>query len=128
MAVTAIKMEDGSFKFSGRAFSMTKAKNEALAEFGCAVHNWGVKLVLMPDGAQAGAFCQQIGNARLVRNHYLNDRNHYYKEGRGILSPSEYKKACLPELKAEFPFLKLSDKFALESAIERVDTAFGKFF
>ena len=128
MAVTAIKEADGSFRFSGRAFSSVKAKNEALSGFGCIVHNWGITLALIPDGTQASDICQQIGNARFVRNRYLSDRIGYYEETKQILSPSAYKKTWLPALKKEFGFLELSDKFTLEAAIEHVDTAFRKFY
>lgn len=128
MAVIVTRADDGSFVFSGRAFSQTKAKNEALAEFGCVVHDWGVTLALLPNEAQAEVIRQQIGNARFVRNRYLSDRSEYYKETKEILSPTVYKKTRLPELKEEFEFLKLSDKFALEAAIEHVDAAFRKFY
>lgn len=34
----------------------------------------------------------------------------------------------MPRLKEEYPFLRLSDKFALEAALEHVDAAYKKFF
>jgi len=128
MALTVEKTANGTFRFSGRSFSPTKDKNEALAEFGCMVHNWGTPLVLIADQEHEGKLNQQIGNARFIKNHYLSDRNAYYQETKQILSPSAYKKARFPELKEEFEFLKRSDKFALEAAIEHVDEAFHKFY
>lgn len=38
------------------------------------------------------------------------------------------KKNYLPKLKEENEFLQLSDKFALESAIEHIDNAYKKFY
>ena len=128
MAITATRMEDGSFRFSGRSYSPTEDKNNALAKYGCMVRNWGVVLVLLPDESQKNSLMQQIGNARFVRNRYLEDRNKYYEDKKQILSPSEYKKSWLPKLKKEYEYLNLSDKFALEASIEHVDTAFKKFY
>lgn len=127
MAVAATKTGD-QFKFSGRAINITEAKNAALAPYGMMVHCYGTILELLPDAEQASAIAQQIGNARFVRNRYLGDRIALYKDSKATLSAAEYKKTTLPALKEEFPFLKLSDKFALEAAIEHVDTAYKNFF
>lgn len=127
MAVTVTK-EGDVFRFSGRAFDITKAKNEALEPYGCRVHNYGLVLELIPDDSQRAGFAQQIGNARFMRNQYLNDRIAYYKETRKTLPVDVYKKKYFPKLKEQYSFLTLSDKFALESAIEHVDTAYKNFF
>lgn len=94
MAVTVTK-EGDVFRFSGRAFDITKAKNEALEPYGCRVHNYGLVLELIPDDSQRAGFAQQIGNARFMRNQYLNDRIAYYKETRKTLPVDVYKKKYL---------------------------------
>lgn len=127
MAVTAAKV-NGQFRFSGRAFNITEAKNKALEPYNCIVHDYGITLELLPDEAQIQALAQQIGNARFVHNHYLSDRKDYYKATKKILSVNEYKAKYLPQLKKEFPFLQKSDKFALEAALEHVDGGYKNFF
>lgn len=112
MAVTVTK-EGDVFRFSGRAFDITKAKNEALEPYGCRVHNYGLVMELIPDDSQRAGFAQQIGNARFMRNQYLNDRIAYYKETRKTLPVDVYKKKYFPKLKEQYSFLTLSDKFAL---------------
>ena len=57
MAITAEQLPDGTFRFHGRANDITIQKNKALEPFG--------KQVLAQD------LNQQIGNARFVRNRYL---------------------------------------------------------
>lgn len=127
MAIT-VSEENGIFQFSGRSYNITKDKNAALEPYGKIVHNYGIVLELLPDEKQKEDIHQQIGNARFVRNRYLYDRNAYYSENKKTLSVSAYKKDHLPRLKEEFPFLKLSDKFALEAALEHVNRAFQNFF
>ena len=130
MAITATQLEDGTLRFSGRAYSSTDAKNKALADNGCVVHNYGIVLALKPDAMQTQALNQQIGNARFIRNRYLSDRIQYYEETKKTPTVSDYKKDYLPKLKneKETEFLKLSDKFALEAALEHVDAAYKRFF
>lgn len=128
MAITATQMADGTFQFAGRAHQITKAKNEALAPFGCMVHNYGVVFRILPDDKQRTVLNQQIGNARFVRNRYLHDRIEHYAETKQTLSVSDYKKNQLPALKKEFSFLYASDKFALEAALEHVESAYQNFF
>lgn len=127
MAVTVTK-ENDVFRFSGRAFNITEAKNKALEPYGCRVHDYGLVLQLIPDDSQRANLAQQIGNARFMRNQYLNDRIAYYEETRKTLSVDVYKKEYFPKLKEQYKFLTLSDKFALESAIEHVDRAYKNFF
>lgn len=127
MAIT-VSQVNGAFQFSGRAYNPTEAKNEALEPYGMILHNYGLVLSLLPSSEQKTMFVQQIGNARFVRNHYLNDRIEYYKETGKSLSVNEYKEHMLPKLKEEFPFLMQSDKFALESSLENVDAAYKNFF
>lgn len=127
MAVTVIKSGD-TFQFKGRAYNITEAKNKALEPYGCMVHDYGIVLEIIPDDTQKQSLAQQIGNARFVRNRYLADRIEYYEKNKKTLPVSDYKSDWLPDLKKEYPFLKLSDKFALESAIEHVDDAYKNFF
>ena len=90
------------------------------------VFNYGMVLQLLPTECQESEFNQQIGNARFVRNHYLAKREEMYKNSKTTLTVSDYKKNYLPKLKSDKPFLKLSDKFALESAVEHA--AYDHFF
>ena len=127
MAITAKQLTDGTFRFHGRANDITRQKNKALEPFGKQVLNYGLVLRLLTTQEQAQALNQQIGNARFVRNRYLEERIRLYQEKKETLSAADYKKH-LPELKEENPFLYQSDKFALESAIEHVDAAYQNFF
>lgn len=127
MAITAERLTDGTFWFHGRANDITRQKNKALEPFGKQVLNYGQVLCLLPTPEQAQALNQQIGNARFVRNRYLEERIRLYQQKKETLSAADYKKH-LPELKEENPFLYQSDKFALESAIEHVDAAYQNFF
>ena len=127
MPITAEQLPDGTFRFHGRANDITRQKNKALEPFGKQVLNYGQVLRLLPTPEQAQVLNQQIGNARFVRNRYLRERIRLYQEKKETLSVADYKKH-LPELKEENPFLYQSDKFALESAIEHVDSAYQNFF
>lgn len=120
--------ENNEYIFHGRSFQITKDKNALLAPYGKMVFNYGVVLGLLPTDTQKQQLSQQIGNARFVRNKYLEERNKLYSETKETLSVADYKKHYLPKLKEEYPFLKFSDKFALEAALERVQAAFDNFF
>lgn len=128
MAITAVQNADGTFTLSGRSYQVTKGKNAALKPFGKQVHDYGQVLRLLPEANQMQSLSQHIGNSRFVRNHYLNDRIEYYQTYHKILTVSAYKKEWLPKLKEEFTFLKGTDKFALETALEKVDDAYKRFF
>lgn len=128
MAISVIKQDDGTFRFSGRSFRPTEEKMQALAPYGMLLHNWGIILMLLPDPVQTQALDQQIGNARFIRNRYLADRQDYYARSGESLTVACYKSDYMPRLKKEYPFLLLSDKFALEAALEHVDAAYKKFF
>ena len=128
MAITTEQLRDGTSRFHGRADNITKAKKQALKPFGKQILNYGQTLRLLPTPEQAAALSQQIGNARFVRNHYLNERIQMYREEKKTLSVPAYKKEYLPKLKEENAFLSASDKFALESALEQADSAYQNFF
>lgn len=128
MAITAEQLQDGTFRFHGRAVNITKAKNLALKPFGKQVLNYGQTLQLLPTPEQAQALNQQIGNARFIRNDYLDKRIQMYQKEKKTLSVEMYKKEYLPKLKEEHPFLLSSDKFALESALGHVDNSYRNFF
>ncbi len=119
---------NNEFLFHGRSINITRDKTQLLAPFGKMVSNYGIVLSLIPTEEQVSLLNQQIGNARFVRNRYLADRMEYYEEHKETLSVSQYKKENLPQLKENNPFLKLSDKFALESALEHIDFAYNRFF
>ena len=123
-----LTVDNNNYIFSGRSMQITKDKNLLLKPYHKHIHNYGIQLKLLPTEEQSNCLNQQIGNARFVRNHYLNDRIELYKNTKQTLTIEKYKKDYLPILKQNNEFLKLSDKFALESAIEHVDNAYKKFF
>ena len=128
MAITAEQLPDGTFRFHGRANDITIQKNKALEPFGKQVLNYGQVLRLLPTPEQAQDLNQQIGNARFVRNRYLEERIRLYQEKKLSLGVETFKKEYLPKLKEENPFLRRSDKFALEAALQSVDSAYRNFF
>ena len=123
-----LEVKNDQFIFHGRSMQITKDKNALLAPFGKMVLNYGVVSSLIPTDDQISKISQQIGNARFVRNDYLNQRESLYRSSKQTLTVADYKKNHLPKLKKDKPFLSLSDKFALESAIEHVDDAYKHFF
>ena len=80
MAITAEQLPDVTFRFHGRANDITIQKNKALEPFGKQVLNYGQVLRLLPTPEQAQDLNQQIGNARFVRNRYLEERIRLYQE------------------------------------------------
>ena len=123
-----LEIDNDNYIFHGRSMQITKEKNKLLAPYNKMVFNYGIVLMTLPTEENIRAFNQQIGNARFVRNDYLSQRNNVYLTTKSILSVAEYKKDYLPKLKSEHQFLKLSDKFALEAAIENVQKAFEHFY
>ncbi len=123
-----LEVQDNTYIFHGRAMKNTETKNALLAPLRMQVWEYGIVLTLLPIPEQMNALNQQIGNARVVRNRYLDDRNRYYHGHHQILTPAVYKKEYLPALKEELPYLKLSDKFALEAAIEHIDEGFKRAY
>ena len=119
---------NNEFVFSGRSIHITKDKNALLKPYHKQLLNYGLKLQLLPNEKQIEMLNQQIGNARFVRNNYLSKRIEVYETSKQTLTVNEFKKTYLPILKQNYPFLNLSDKFALESAIEHVDNAYNRFY
>ena len=128
MSIIAIQNNDGSYSFKGRSLNITKEKNIALEPFSKQVWNYGLVLHLLPNEQNISDINNQIGNARFLANRYKDDRDNFYNENKSILNVSTYKKDYLPKLKEEYSFLKLSDKFALESALEHMDSAYVNFY
>lgn len=123
-----LEIINNKYIFHGRSFTITKDKNTLLEPYGKMLLNYGIILSLLQNEKQTININQQIGNARFVRNNYLSERKNLYETSKETLFVSDYKKKFLPKLKEENGFLKLSDKFALESAIEHVDDAYNHFF
>ena len=123
-----LEVKNNNFIFHGRSMQITKDKNTLLAPYNKMVFNYGVVLKLLPTSVQESNINQQIGNARFVRNNYLKEREELYKSSKTTLTVADYKANYLPKLKTDNPFLSLSDKFALESAVERVQNAYDHFF
>lgn len=124
----ALTLNPDNFTFSGKSLNITKEKNTLLEPYDKQIWNFGIVLALIPSEKQKSQLNQQIGNARFVANQYLAKRKEVYNTEKRTLTVSEYKKADLPKLKTSYPFLKNSDKFALEAGIEHIDTAYKNFF
>ena len=123
-----LEIKDGEYIFHGKCLSnITEKKNELLEPYGKIVLNYGIVLQLIPEKHET-KINQQIGNARFVRNNYLTERKNRYNETKETLFVSDYLKYYYPLLKQDNEFLNLSDKFAIESALDNVDTAYKNFF
>ena len=108
----------------------TKEKNKELALENKVLKHYGLVLRVYPTEDQKGLIHRTIGCTRFVFNHYLSNRQTYYKEHGKSLSVNTFKKEGLnPMKKAEdYSFLKEVDKFALEVACESVQDAYERFF
>ena len=80
------------------------------------------KYRLYPTAPQAEKINQNIGCARFVYNHLLDDRIKVWKETK------QRSKKTYCDLKKEYAFLKEADSRALLHARENLDEAYGKFF
>ena len=80
------------------------------------------KYRLYPTAPQAEKINQNIGCARFVYNHLLDDRIKVYKETK------QKSKKTYCDLKKEYDFLKEADSRALLNARENLDAAYDKFF
>lgn len=107
----------------------TKQRNEELAKEGKRLRHYGLKLRMNPSKNQQQAIHQNIGNARFTFNFYLSEKIEVYQLTEETLIYGEFKKA-FNNLKDHpyFSWLKKSDKFALECAMEQVEDAFKRCF
>jgi len=107
----------------------TKQRNEELAKDGKQLRHYGLKLRMEPNEKQKNQIHQTIGNARFTYNFYLSEKIEVYQLTGEPLRYGEFKKA-FNQLKDHpyFEWLKISDKYALETAMEQVDDAFDRFF
>jgi putative transposase len=107
----------------------TKQRNEELAKEGKRLRHYGLKLRMNPSKNQRQAIHQNIGNARFTFNFYLSEKKEVYQLTEETLTYGEFKKA-FNNLKDHpyFSWLKKSDKFALECAMEQVEDAYKRFF
>ena len=80
------------------------------------------KYRLYPTAPQADKINQNIGCARFVYNHLLDDRIKVYRETK------QRSKKTYCDLKKEYAFLKEADSRALLNARENLDAAYDKFF
>lgn len=112
------------FTFSGKSINPTEEKNLLLAPFNKEILNFGQILKMLPIGEEKNKIHQNIGNARFTANKYLEARIDYYNKNKCTMPKEGY----LNKLKKDYEFLKLSDKFALESALENVDDAYKNYF
>lgn len=107
----------------------TQLRNDELAKEGKQLRHYGLKLRMEPNPKQMKLIHQTIGNARFTYNFYLSEKKEVYQLTGETLYYSEFKKA-FNNMKDHpyYSWLKLSDKFALECAMEQVDDAFERFF
>lgn len=107
-----------------------KEKNKELAKSGKQLKKYGIVLRIYPTDAQKILIKQTFGCARFIYNKYLADRQKYYKDTGKTLSVYYYKSNYLNPMKKldEYSFLRVVDKFALETAIENVNDAYDRFF
>jgi putative transposase len=107
----------------------TKQRNEELAKEGRKLRHYGLKLRMEPNKIQTQQIHQTTGNARFTHNFYLSEKKEVYQLTNETLTYGEFKKA-FNNLKDHpyFNWLQLSDKFALECAMEEVEDAFDRFF
>ncbi|WP_053366682.1 RNA-guided endonuclease TnpB family protein [Bacillus sp. FJAT-27245] len=107
----------------------TKQRNEELAPDGKQLRHYGLKLRMDPNPKQQKQIHQTFGNARFTYNFYLSEKKEVYRLTGETLTYGEFKKA-FNQLKDHpyYSWLKASDKFALETAMEQVDDAFKRFF
>ena len=96
---------------------------------GLQLRHYGLQFRMLPTSDQLQQIKQFIGNARFVFNFYLREKQEVYHNTKETLYYGEFKKA-FNGLKDHpcFSWLKLSDKFSLECALEQVDDAFERFF
>lgn len=107
----------------------TKQKNKELEKQGLKLRHFGMRFEAKPNEKQQQVMHQTFGNARFVRNMFLNEKNQQYKYDKTNLTSAAFKKFLNQLKKCEsLKWLCSSDKFALETAIESVDDAFNRFF
>src|SRR5213080_411630 len=107
----------------------TKQRNEELAKEGKQLRHYGLQLRMEPKHSKRRQIHQTVGNARFTHNFYLSERKEVYQLTGETLTCGEFKKA-FNNLKDHpyFLWLKKSDKFALECAMEDVDDVYERFF
>ena len=108
-----------------------------------AIHRKGIKLRLYPNKSQEKDLRQMCGNSRFVWNllydmqlkRYENNQDLYEdqsdeaKSRRSHVMMSTYAmNYLLPQLKKEYPFLKLSDATALLAVSDQLHKAYQNFF
>lgn len=107
-----------------------KERNKELAKVGKRLRQFGMKLQANPTEEQKQKLHQNFGNARFTYNLYLSERNAQYKYNKTSLGMYEFKDFFIKNVKNSdtMDWLKKSDKFVLETALEQVDDAFDRFF
>ena len=73
--------------------------------------------------------CQKtFGSCRFVYNQMIDVQQECYKDNKSHLSKFDANAYCNHNLKAEYPFLKGIDKFALTNAIYHLSDGYDRFF
>ena len=85
------------------------------------------KYRIYPNTTQKKQLAQTFGNCRFVYNHYLAKKIELYEKEKVSLSFVACSKD-LTNMKKEFDWLKVSDKFALQNTLRDLDRAYQNFF
>lgn len=86
------------------------------------------KYRIYPDRGQEELLSKTFGCVRFVYNHYLEKKRLCYEDGQKSPSKTDCNNDLNRVLKAEYPWLREVDKFALTNAVFHLDTAYQKFF
>ena len=88
----------------------------------------GYKYRIYPNRAQCEKLAMTFGCVRFVYNKCLEEQERRFLAGENFASRFEMNNYCTHVLKAEFPFLKDVDKFALNNTIFNLDSAYRQMF
>jgi putative transposase len=85
------------------------------------------KFRIYPNEAQEILIQKTFGCSRFIYNHYLSKRINLYQADKSTLNYNACS-ADLTKLKSEILWLKEVDKFALQTSVKALDTAYQNFF
>jgi putative transposase len=93
----------------------------------CMLINKAYKFRLYPNNEQKFLINKTLGCARLIYNHFLNEKINDYKENKQTKTAYDLIKE-IPSLKADKPFLKEVDSISLRTAIFDLNDSYDRFF
>ena len=89
--------------------------------------NRSFKVRVYPTKEQQILLEKTFGASRFVYNHFLKLKKYLYQEF-GIKITYNHTSKMLTELKRQKPWLKVSDKWALQNALKDLDNAYTRFY